>query len=366
MRPGIAGRFLLGCALALGTAQGVQAQGTDSVHTAASAADSAFARARALVQSGKRDAGRQVVDSILAATPVTSPAYGDALYWRGTLAATAADAEQDYNRVIVEFPLASHAGDALLGLAQLEMSRGDRASATGNLQRYIRENGIDSTHANAGLWLARLLFEQGQDAPACSVLGQARAVVPAGNVELRNQMDYYTEHCADVAAQAARDSAAAAAAAAAAAPPPPKARPSRREGGAASGSKKRSARDTSSATPPAPTRDTSSATPPAPTRDTSAAAPPARERDTSATTAHAPATKAGRYAIQVAAYATRTAADELAHKLERRGLDAHVDGARKPYRVRVGHYATRREADEAAAKLARAGVKGFVTTIDAR
>ena len=76
-----------------------------------------------------------------AATPPDSPVYGEALYWRAALAATSTDAERDYRRLIVEYPLSSHVGDALYALAQLESARGDRAaSATTHLEQFLADN----------------------------------------------------------------------------------------------------------------------------------------------------------------------------------------------------------------------------------
>ena len=60
-----------------------------------------------------------------------STSYGDAIFWRGALAETAADAERDYRRVIVEYPLSPYADDALLSLAELEQARSDFATLCG-------------------------------------------------------------------------------------------------------------------------------------------------------------------------------------------------------------------------------------------
>ncbi|OYV66727.1 MAG: hypothetical protein B7Z72_10820, partial [Gemmatimonadetes bacterium 21-71-4] len=170
--------------------------------------DSAFARARRLVMAGQTAAGREIGDSILAATAPGTPAYGNALYGAAMLAPSAAAAQLAYQRIIVEYPLSPHAGDALLQLAQLERSQGNRAAATDHLQRFLRENPTNPDRTRAGLWLARLLFEQNQDAQACAVLGTARAATAPGDVELLNQMNFYSGRCAAVAAQAAADSAA--------------------------------------------------------------------------------------------------------------------------------------------------------------
>jgi len=163
---------------------------------AQSKADSVFARARQLVTSGNGAAGRVLIDSVIAATPPDAPEYGDALYWRAALAATSADAERDYRRIVVEYPLSAHSGDALLQLAQLEVARGDRAPATTHLDRFIVENPQHPERARAGLLLVRLLFEQSEVPRGCNVLRRTLSDVPDSAVETRNQLQYYSPRCA--------------------------------------------------------------------------------------------------------------------------------------------------------------------------
>jgi len=83
------------------------------------AADPIFVRAQTLVSDGNGAAGRALIDSVIAATPPMAQMYPQALFWRATLAASAADAESDYKHIVVDYPLAPQAPDALLRLAQL-------------------------------------------------------------------------------------------------------------------------------------------------------------------------------------------------------------------------------------------------------
>lgn len=284
--------------------------------------DSAFARARSLVISGQTAAGRQIVDSIFATTPVGTVAYGDALYGRATVAPTATDAAQDYRQIVVEYPLSVHAGDALRQLAQIERSQGDRASAIQHLQRFLRENPVSPKRAQTGLWLAQLLFEQNDDSSACGVLGQARSAIAPEDVELQNQMNFYTARCNASAAQvrARADSVAEADSVA-----------------HADSVRRTEAR--------ARARVRAEQTP-------KKEAAPIRKSTT------------GGYSVQVGAFATAAEAEKLVVRLKARGLDVRTDGTRKPFRVRVGRYQTRGEATEALARLKKAGVNGFVTAFD--
>ncbi len=295
----------------------------DTTTTAMRAAmDSAFARARRLVMSGQTAAGRQIGDSIAASTREGTETYGEALYGLAMLAPTASAAAVDYGRIIVEYPLSAHAGDALLQLAQIERSQGDRASAIAHLQRYLRENPTSSKQGTTGLWLAQLLFEQNDDARGCGVLSDARAAASPSDVELQNQMNFYSARCAAVVARAIADSIAWA--------------------------------DSIKAD------STARAT--ALKRPAKKKAPAMRAPNTSRPVP----TSGGRYSVQLAAYETKTAAENLVQTLHRHGVDARVDGDRKPFRVRVGHYKTLAEANTAAADLKRAGYGGFIASIDGR
>ncbi len=247
-----------------------------------------FARARQLVVSGNGAAGRMLVDSVVASTDPALPRYADALYWRAALAATSDDAERDYRRIVVEYPLSAKAGDALFQLAQLEVARGDRAAAAMHLERFLFENPKHPDHDRANLLLVRVAFEENDAVHGCAALERALANVPDTVVELRNQLQYYSPRCVGV--------------------------------------------DTT-ASPVAP------ASHPAPPRG-------AGIRDSSA--AHA---VKGRYTLQVAAYKSRPDAELLVKKLVSRGLDARVAATKTLYRVRIGRYQTRSAAAAAAEQL---------------
>lgn len=68
----------------------------------------------------------------------------------------------------------------------------------------------------------------------------------------------------------------------------------------------------------------------------------------------------GRFAVQIAAFATRGPAGEMAMNLRGRGYDAYVDGSAAPYRVRIGHFATHGAAAQELAKLKAKHIDGFV------
>lgn len=292
-------------ALLFACSAGAHAQTTDTTR----AHSSALMRARQLASDGKIAEGRRLIDSVLKVTPTESAVYADALYWRASNAATAADAERDYRRLLIEAPLSVRAEDALLRLAELQESRGDRRGASEHLQRFMLSYAKHSERPRVALSLVRLLFEQGprQTARACEALRAARDEVPPQNAEMRNQLEYYAPRCAYAEAS------------------------------------------------PAPAADTAS--PPA-AADTAPRRAPARPS--------APRSTAQFYSVQVAAYDSPEPAARLRDLLVSRGIEARVDGSARPYRVRVGKYGTRADAARAAARLKSQGHAGFITLVSSR
>ncbi|HEX7981615.1 MAG TPA: SPOR domain-containing protein [Gemmatimonadaceae bacterium] len=332
------------------------------------ATDSIFRRARRLVSEGDGTMGRALVDSLLRAAREGTPAYGDALFWRGALAETAADAERDYRRVIVEYPLSPYSDDALLSLAELEQARGDRAAAYQHLQRFVREHPASPARARAGLAAARLAFEQHDSRSGCAMISEARA--STSDIELRNQIEYYGSHCATTAATASPAPAPAvtpsstanvtpAGVSRGAPPPPATVTPTpRTTGSATSGTTK------SQSAPPPPTsvEEPLSAVSVSRTEKAKPAnTPPTRVQPSERASAPAKSAPRGRWTIQLAAYNTRADAERLVKKLAARDVKARISGDAKPFRVRLDYYATRQAAAAEVAALKQRGIIGFVT-----
>src|SRR2546423_4095146 len=161
--------------------------------------DPVFVRAQALVSDGNGVAGRALIDSVLAATQPSARLYPEALFWRATLASNAADAESDYKHLVVDYPLAPQAEDALLRLAQLELARGDRDGALTHLQRIPRDYPRSKSLARASYWTARVLFEKNDILNACAANANALSRAAADEIELRNQIQYQGQRCPSTA-----------------------------------------------------------------------------------------------------------------------------------------------------------------------
>ena len=157
--------------------------------------DTTLARIERLVVAGDRSSARFLTDSLIATLPPESPRLADALYWRAQSASSAADAERDYLRISVEHPFAARAPDALMALAQLELARGDRSTARRRFDLLLRDYPSGKHVPRASLWSGRLALEDRDYVAGCATLNAARPLVGAGDIELRNQFDYFVAQC---------------------------------------------------------------------------------------------------------------------------------------------------------------------------
>ena len=336
------------------------------------ASDSVFVRAQALVSDGNGAAGRALIDSMIAATPTAAPLYPQALFWRASLAASAADAESNYKHIVVDYPLTPQAPDALLRLAQLELARGDRDAALNHLQRIPRDYPRSKSLARANYWIARVFFEKNDLPNGCAANANALARLDSTEIELRNQIQYQGQRCpaagAPVAAtQAPTVPATNAVPAAVNSAPTTVSTPP--------------APSTSAATAPTTTQPTvgtpvtaaasprDSATPrtvdkPAEVEKSAASAKPekptvATEKPTVATTEKT-TTATAEYSVQVAAYKTRADADKLVETLKTRGYEARVDASPDWFRVRIGRYPSEHAAEGQLREMKSKQMSGFV------
>lgn len=306
-------RWLLPLFLVIGGAAGAQN------------ADSTLVRVQRLVNAGDRTAARALADSVLLSAATGSAAYAEALFARAYASSNAADAERDYLRVTIEYPLSPRAEDALMMVAQLRLARGDRSGARRQFERMAREHPTGTQVAKSSFWAGRLALEDGDSARGCMSLAVAKEHADPADVELVNQIDYYGAGCARLPSGVAPlDSAVPDTGAKVAirqptvSPPTPRAPP-----------------------PPAATK-------PAPPR-----------LPDSATTVTKPDKQ---FSVQVAAFQRQRDADALAEVLTQRGFPVRVFvfGTKAPFRVRVGRYNTREEAAAAQQRMKAARINGMV------
>jgi cell division septation protein DedD len=268
--------------------------------------------------------------------------------------------------VIVEYPLSPYADDALLSLAELEQARGDRAAAFQHLQRFVREHPASAARARAGLAAARLAFEQRDTGRGCAMIADARTSAGSGDVELRNQIEYYGSRCPTGAAAVASPAAATVTTAGA-----PRAASAQSVGAPAPTPTTRATTSTNTintttsvSTPSTDEVSRSASTEvSAPRVEATTPARPATNPVRSAEGSSTPKTgpMRGLWTIQLAAYNTRADAERLVKKLSARGVKARISGEAKPFRVRLDYYASRQAAAAEVAALRERGIIGFVT-----
>ena len=345
--------MILGFVPALSQAQ----SGADSV---------AYRRAQTLVNDGNATVGRAIVDSLIARAAPGSNAYAEGLYWRAVLSATASDAEMDYRRIVVDYPLSPRVEDTLLRLAQLELARADYDGALQHLNRLTLEHPAGVTRARAGYWTARVLFEKNDVQRACAVNADALAQTNPNDVELRNQISYLNQRCAGVVMASST---------------PP----------VAPAASTTDSTVTTSTNTPVPKTDTvvaKTATvaakplmqPPTSPRDVnpsmvvpkpSETAPVTKATTPKPKTATVPSSPTlpssiaeGGYTVQIAAYNVKSQAQAMVDKLKKKGYDARVSGASAPFRVRIGRYPTQAQANAVLRSLKAKQIEGFVVKAD--
>jgi cell division septation protein DedD len=278
--------------------------------------DSVFSRAIALNNEQRGTEARALIDSLLRATQPTSPAYADALFWTAVLAETEQVAEAQYNRIVREFPLHRRAEESLIRLAQMEMARGNRSVAQRHLDRIIVEHPYGQFRSKASYWRARLFFEENELDRACAELGLARARLPAGDVELKTEIDFAARRCVNV--------------------------PTPATAGAGQGRAGRAA-------------DTAGAA--ARTRAGGAAA--------AAQKAAPPTKSAAMFAVQAAAFPLRENAQAFTDALKARGYDARLVDGGPLFRVWIGRFANRAQATALATELREKNVSSGAFVVEA-
>jgi DedD protein len=382
----------------------LSAQNADSLTTVRT--EEALARVRRYSASDVA-AARVLADSLVTALPASSPLLAEALFAKAAIAASAAEAERDYGRIVTSQRFSPRVPDALMRLALLESARNNRVSALRHLDQLLRDHADSPARSRASLLAGRLRMEGNDLARACDLLAAAHASAGVTERDVQDQAQTLGERCpTPIADMAARDPVPmgikraprpVATAKSSTPTPTPTAAPRRprRDSVAAVVRAPQPVvpRDTVATPRPAPVvvrrdtvvarrdsvaavppvmarRDTVDAAPPVvavPPRETAtkpappAPVPPSAPRDSAVT----PPRSSERFAVQFAAYNDRPGAEQFAATLRGRGIAARVEGTSAPFRVRAGRYTTRLEADAAAAVWRKPGQAAIVVSLGA-
>ena len=324
-----------------------------------------YKRAQTMVNDGDAAAGRALIDSMLAVAAPGSNDYAEGVYWRAVLAPTAAEAEADYRRIVVDYRNSPRVEDALIRLAQLEIARANYDSALRHLNQLATEHPGSPARARASYWSARAMFDKNDIQGGCAAITDALSRTSETDTELRNQINYLNQRCAGIALSTAAPAAAPAAAPTVA---PPSTAPSTLPVTAPPSAPVTSAPTPvttapQTVVPPADSVKPAPQTVTAPTPQISRPSPqpppvlkPADE------------TPAGEkvWSVQVAAYNAKSQAEAMVTKLKKSGYEARVDGTSAPFRVRIGKYGTQAQANAVQRSLKAKQITGFVVQAEIR
>ena len=305
-----------------------------------------YRRAQTMVNDGNAVQGRALVDSMIAVAAPGSDDYAEGVYWRAVLASTAADAETDYRRIIVDYPRSPRVEDALIRLAQLEMARANYDAALKHLNQLVTEHPDSPGRARASYWSARAMFDKNDVQGGCAATADALSRTNEADPELRNQITYLNQRCAGIALNPA-------------APVTTPAAPA--------------------TVPPAPVTLSPQTVPPrvdsvktAPEKAPPVETPPPQIVKPSPQPppvikpADEPAAGQKVWSVQVAAYNVKSQAEAMVTKLKKSGYQARVDGTAAPFRVRIGQYKTQAQASAVQRSLKAKQITGFVVQAEIR
>lgn len=111
-----------------------------------------------------------ILATVTASTFWPRAASGDqaeALYWRGAMPQNSEDAERAFRELVEKYPTSVRVPAALLGLAQSELSRGNRAGALALYQQVIDQFPTDSARPRALVLAAVVQLDSGDTVAAC-------------------------------------------------------------------------------------------------------------------------------------------------------------------------------------------------------
>jgi septal ring-binding cell division protein DamX len=120
--------------------------------------------------------------------------YPGALFTAGRLAADAATAATNLQRVVVEYGRSVWADSALVLLTQLYFAQGDPAATVQAAERLRLDYRDSPLRARADFWGARAYFDLKDDAHGCTLIREALDGAGA-DVEFKNQVSFYASRC---------------------------------------------------------------------------------------------------------------------------------------------------------------------------
>lgn len=152
-------------------------------------------RAAALrVAQTRPDSARAMVRRLLASLSPQDSIYPGVLFTAGRVAADAATAATNLQRVVVEYGRSVWADSALVLLTQLYFAQADPAATVQAAERLRLDYPDSPLRARADFWGARAYFDLKDDAHGCPLIREALDGAGA-DVEFKNQVSFYASRC---------------------------------------------------------------------------------------------------------------------------------------------------------------------------
>jgi general secretion pathway protein A len=156
----------------------------------------------------KRSWGRVATIATLVAAAVVALAFSlwpklqsltpeEAAYRRTVSASSASDAERDLAVFVQKFGASKHLDEALLRLAQLQISRGDRDAAIRNLQKLAEHTPAPLDRARAIVFASQAHLDNRDTTSACQSLSPDLASAAATDTTLAHQLTTISSMCAE-------------------------------------------------------------------------------------------------------------------------------------------------------------------------
>jgi len=146
------------------------------------------------VAQTRPDSARALMRRLLVSLSPQDSLYPGALFTAGRIAADAATAATDLQRVVLEYGRSVWADSALVLLTQLYFAQGDPAATVQSAERLRLDYPDSPLKARADFWGARAYFDLKDDGHGCTLIREARDGA-AADVEFRNQVEFYAARC---------------------------------------------------------------------------------------------------------------------------------------------------------------------------
>ncbi len=147
------------------------------------------------VAQTRPDSARAMVRRLLAGLSPQDSVYPGVLFTAGRIAADAATASTNLQRVVLEYGRSVWADSALVLLTQLYFAQGDPAATVQAAERLRFDYPDSPLRVRADFWGARAYFDLKDDARGCPLIREALDGAGA-DVEFKNQVSFYASRCA--------------------------------------------------------------------------------------------------------------------------------------------------------------------------